>query len=67
MTHRGYAWTWQMDGPTFGKYMRTDSSYRALPEAVRFGLFDALQAAIEAVGQPCPLPWETHLYLARRA
>jgi len=66
VTHRAHAWTWAMDGPTLGKYLRTDSSYRALPETVRFGLFDALQATVETIGQPCPMPWETHLYLARR-
>lgn len=66
VTHRGYAWTWTVDGRTLGKYLRTDSSYRALPDDTRLRLFDALQAAVESLGDRIGLPWETHLYVARR-
>jgi SAM-dependent methyltransferase len=67
VTHRGYGWTWTIDGRTLGKYLRTDSSYRSLPDETRLGLFDALQAAVESLGDRIDLPWETHLYVARRA
>jgi hypothetical protein len=66
VTHRGYAWTWTMDAATLGKYLRTVSSYRVLPEPDRFALFDALSAAVEDAGDEFPMAWETHLYLARK-
>ncbi len=66
VTHRGYAWTWTVSAQTLGKYLRTDSSYRILPEGVRFRLFDGLQAAAEGLGGTIALPWQTHLYVARR-
>jgi len=65
-THRGYAWTWSLDGAGLGQYLRTDSSYHFLPETARFALFDAMAAAVEAHGGVIQAPWETHLYLARR-
>jgi SAM-dependent methyltransferase len=36
VTHRGYEWRWRMDAETFGRYLRTDSSYHRLPESPRF-------------------------------
>jgi SAM-dependent methyltransferase len=67
VAHRGYDWTWTNDGRTLGKYLRTDSSYRALPDDARLRLFDALQAAVESLSDRIALPWESHLYVARRA
>lgn len=64
--HRAYAWTWPTDVAGFGKYLRTDSGYRVLPEPERMALFEALAAAVEAHGGRIDLPWETHLYVARR-
>lgn len=63
---RAYDWAWRIDAATFGKYLRTDSSYRAMPQAERFALFDALAAAVEADGGEITLAWRTHLYAARR-
>lgn len=65
--HRGYTWTWTFDPDLFGRYMRTDSSYHALPETPRFALFDALSAAIADQGATYDAAWETHLYLAKKA
>jgi SAM-dependent methyltransferase len=67
VSHRGYAWTWTVDGATLGKYLRTDSSYRALAEEPRQRLFEGLQAAVERLGDRYAMPWETHLYLAAKA
>jgi SAM-dependent methyltransferase len=64
--HRAYDWSWTADAETFGQYLRTDSSYHGIPEAQRFELFDALAAAVDANGGEIPLPWQTHLYAARR-
>lgn len=66
VAHRAYVWTWRLDPQTFGRYLRTDSSYHALPEAPRFALFDALSDAVAAGGGVLDLPWETHLYVAKR-
>jgi SAM-dependent methyltransferase len=66
VTHRGYAWTWTVDAATLGKYLRTDSAYRFLPEADRFALFDEMTGAVEAAGNAFPMAWETHLYLAQK-
>ncbi|MDR3510539.1 MAG: class I SAM-dependent methyltransferase [Caulobacteraceae bacterium] len=67
VAHRGYGWRWRVNAETFGKYLRTDSSYRALAEAPRMALFDALAAAVAAAeGGEVSLGWETHLYAARR-
>jgi SAM-dependent methyltransferase len=65
-THRGYRWAWTMDAATLGKYLRTDSTYRVLPEPHRFALFDEMSAAVEASGGAYAAPWETHLYVAQR-
>ena len=62
--HRGYAWIWDFDPETFGRYLRTDSSYHFLPEEPRFALFDAMSDAVAAKGGVFPSVWETHLYLA---
>jgi SAM-dependent methyltransferase len=67
VTHRSYAWTWPLDPEALGRYLRTDSSYHALPQAQRFALFDALSAAVADAGAVWRSPWETHLYLARKA
>ena len=66
VTHRSYDWTWAVDPDTFGRFMRTDSSYQGIPEAQRFALFDALSAAIEDLGGVMDSRWETHLYVAMR-
>jgi SAM-dependent methyltransferase len=66
VTHRAYPWTWRLEPETFGRYLRTDSSYHFLPEAPRFALFDDLCAAVAAQGLPFDSRWETHLYLARK-
>lgn len=66
VTHRAYAWTWRLDPGTFGRYLRTDSSYHPIPEPVRFALFDALSDAVARGGGVLDLPWETHLYVAKR-
>ncbi|WP_332763666.1 class I SAM-dependent methyltransferase [Phenylobacterium sp.] len=62
--HRGYAWTWDLDPETFGRYLRTDSSYHFLAEGPRFALFDALAGAVAANGGIFSSAWQTHLYLA---
>lgn len=67
VTHRAYAWTWRLDPETFGRYLRTDSSYHFLAEAPRFALFDALCDAVDRSGGAYDSEWETHLYLARKA
>lgn len=67
VTHRPYAWTWTLDPETFGRYLRTDSSYHLLPEGPRFALFDDLAAAVARLGGQISAPWETHLYLAAKA
>lgn len=67
VTHRAYDWTWTMDGKLLGAYLRTDSSYHALPEPERFAMFDAMSAAVDDHGGQLNAPWETHLYVARRA
>jgi SAM-dependent methyltransferase len=64
--HRAYAWTWSLDGETFGRYLRTDSSYRFMDDAARFALFDELAGAVDAVGAPLPYPWQTTLYVAHK-
>jgi SAM-dependent methyltransferase len=66
VTHREYAWTWRLDPQTFGRYLRTDSSYHVLPEARRFALFDDLAQALADQGGMFDSPWETHLYVAAR-
>lgn len=66
VTHRAYDWTWPLDAETFGRFLRTDSSYRGIPEIQRFALFDALSAAIERLGGVMDSPWETHVYVATR-
>ncbi len=63
-THRAYDWSWTFNAETFGRYLRTDSAYRPIPEATRFALFDDLAAAIDAQGVPLIFPWQTHLYVA---
>jgi SAM-dependent methyltransferase len=65
VVHRGYTWTWRLDPTTFGRYLRTDSSYHAVPETHRFALFDALSEAVERLGGIFDSPWETHLYVVR--
>jgi SAM-dependent methyltransferase len=64
--HRAYAWTWRLDPPTFGRYMRTDSSYHVLAERERFALFDELSSAVADAGGVWEAAWETHLYVARK-
>lgn len=64
--HHAFSWTWTLDAATFGKYLRTDSTYRFLPEADRFALFDEMSDAVEKAGNVLSLAWETHLYLARK-
>jgi SAM-dependent methyltransferase len=64
--HRAYTWTWRLDPQTLGRYLRTDSSYHPVPEATRFALFDALSEAVAAHGGVMDMPWETHLYVARK-
>jgi SAM-dependent methyltransferase len=66
VTHRGYDWAWDLDAETFGRYLRTDSTYHFLAEPERFALFDDLSAAVAANGGVIRFPWETHLYVARR-
>lgn len=66
VVHRGYDWTWDLDPATFGRYLRTDSSYHFLAEPERFALFDDLSAAVAANGGVIAFPWQTHLYVARR-
>ena len=66
VTHRRYAWSWRLDPATFGRYLRTNSSYHFLSEAPRFALFDALAQAVRVHGGVYDSEWETHLYLARR-
>lgn len=67
VTHRAYAWTWTLDPDLFGRYMRTDSSYHGLEEAKRFAMFDAMAAVIADLGGVLEAPWETHMYVARKA
>lgn len=64
--HFFYPWTWVQDGKALGEYLRTDSSYRALPDDTRTALFDALSDAVTASGRPLQSRWETHLYIAHR-
>ena len=66
VTHRSYDWTWAVDPDTFGRFMRTDSSYVGVPEVQRYALFDELSAAIGDLGGVLEFPWETHLYVATR-
>jgi SAM-dependent methyltransferase len=66
VVHRGYPWTWSLDPDTFGRYLRTDSSYHILPEAARFALFDGLAAAVAENGGTLQWSWETHLYVAQK-
>ena len=66
VTHRAYSWTWTLDPDLLGRYLRTDSSYHALPEPQRFAMFDAMSAAVTNHGGQLEAPWETHLYVARR-
>ncbi len=66
VTHRQYAWTWRLDPETFGRYLRTDSSYHVLPEGPRFALFDDLAQAVADHGGVLEAQWETHLYVAAR-
>lgn len=66
VTHRGYDWSWDLDPETFGRYLRTDSSYHFLPEEPRFALFDALASVVKDHGGVLRAPWETHLYIARK-
>ena len=65
--HRAYAWTWRLTPVTYGRYLRTDSSYHVLLEGRRFALFDDLVRAVAAVDAPFDTPWETHLHVARKA
>jgi SAM-dependent methyltransferase len=65
-THRAYEWIWRLDPKTFGRYLRTDSSYHVLPEAQRFALFDALSQAVAENGGVLDSQWETHLYVAAK-
>lgn len=64
--HRAYAWSWRLDPETFGRYLRTDSTYHFLSETPRFALFDAMSDAVEQCGGVFNSAWETHLYLARK-
>jgi SAM-dependent methyltransferase len=66
VTHRAYAWTWRLDPETYGRYLRTDSSYHLLEEGPRFALFDDLSQAIADHGGVMDAPWETHLYVAAK-
>jgi SAM-dependent methyltransferase len=64
--HRRYDWTWRLNSRGLGQYLRTVSSYRVLPDARRFALFDALSDLVAAQGDVIDTRWETHLYLALR-
>jgi SAM-dependent methyltransferase len=66
VTHRAYSWTWTLDPDLLGRYLRTDSSYTALPEAQRFAMFDAMSSAVADHSGQLEAPWETHLYLAQK-
>lgn len=65
--HSAFSWTWSLDPVTFGRYLRTDSSYHVIEEAARFALFDALCEAVTEHGGVYVSEWETHLYLASKA
>jgi SAM-dependent methyltransferase len=65
--HRVYAWTWRLTPELYGRYLRTDSSYHALPEAPRIALFDELVQAVADTPGPFETPWKTHLHVARKA
>lgn len=65
-THRAYDWTWTFDAETFGRYLRTDSTYTPIEESARFALFDELSEAIAAQSAPLLYPWQTHLYVSRK-
>lgn len=66
VVHRRYAWTWNMTADQFGKFLRTDSTYHAIPAAQRFALFDELAEAVSKAGGVLHARWETHLYLAEK-
>ena len=66
VVHRGYAWTWRLDPGTFGRYLRTDSTYHFLDAGPRFALFDDLARAVADHGGVFDAPYETHLYVAAK-
>jgi trans-aconitate methyltransferase len=66
VTHKSYAWRSTFSAPTYVAWLGTLSRYRLIDAARRERLFADLAEAIETHGGGFDLPFETHLYIARR-
>ena len=66
VTHKSYAWRRTFSAQAYVDYLSAVSRYRLIDEARRESLFADVAQAIEAHGGSFDLPFETHLYVARR-
>jgi len=64
VAHRGYAWTWSLDAPTYIAFLRTRSDLQTLAPAQREPIFAAIADAIADQGGRFEIAYEAHLYLA---
>ncbi len=67
VTHKSYAWTWHHTSSSFVDFARTRSDHQMMQARQREALLVSLKAAIDALGGAFDWPYETHLYLAKRA
>lgn len=65
--HRCYRWMQPHGTGSYIALLQTLSGQRLLSSQQREMLFDAVAEAIDAKGRHFELPYETHLYLARRS
>jgi SAM-dependent methyltransferase len=61
-----YSWSVDYTPQTYVELLRTHSDHQALPSAQLETLASAVERAIEAQGGRITIPYETHLYAARR-
>jgi hypothetical protein len=66
VTHKAYAWRSTFSAPTYVALLGTLSRTRLIDETRRERLLAEIADAIEAHGGRFDLPFETHLYVARR-
>jgi SAM-dependent methyltransferase len=67
VTHKAYAWTRPCDAAAFANLTRTWSEVQLLDPPRRERLAAGLAEAIEAAGGAFELPYQAHLYMAKRA
>ena len=65
--HKSYPWTWRHTAASYTDFLRTRSDYRLLAPKQQEELRAAIAEAIAAYGGQFDMPYEAHLYMARRA